>query len=132
MAPLMDLVAGDRREILLVLAVDDLAALDDRLRFPAHLALGTGLYPTWLDLFSGAVRGVRGRRDPVAFPDARLELRDPTASEWTVEQIDAGWVAAVAALRLAELDAIAGRWIGLLEEDLGVFSADEKPWIREL
>ena len=36
----MDLVAGDAPEILLVIGLDDLAALDDRRRFPAHLALG--------------------------------------------------------------------------------------------
>ena len=38
MVALMDLVAGDAREILLVLSVDDTAALADRARFDAHLA----------------------------------------------------------------------------------------------
>jgi hypothetical protein len=132
MPPLMDLVAGDRREILLVLAVEDWDAFADPGRFPSHLALGGGLDPTWLDLFSEAARRVTGRPDPVDFLDARLELRDAVASERTVERIDAGWIAAVAALRAAELDAVAGRWIDLLEEDLGLFAAEEKPWIREL
>ena len=31
-----------------------------------------------------------------------------------------------------DLDAITGRWIDLLEEDMGVLSAEEKPWIRLL
>ena len=53
---LMDLVAGKAKEILLVIGLDDLAALDDRRRFPAHVALGGGLDPTWLDLFAEAVR----------------------------------------------------------------------------
>ena len=57
MTHLMDLVAGQAKEILLVIGLDDLAALDDRRRFPAHVALGGGLDPTWLDLFAEAIRG---------------------------------------------------------------------------
>ena len=132
MAPLMDLVAGDRREILLVLAVEDWDAFADRERFPSHLSLGGGLDPDWLDRFSEAARRVTGRPDPVDFIVARLELRDAAVSERTVERIDAAWIAAVAALESGELDAVAGRWIDLLEEDLGAFAAEEKPWIREL
>ena len=30
------------------------------------------------------------------------------------------------------LDAIAGRWIELVEEELGPLPRDEKPWIRDL
>ena len=52
MGSLMDLVAGETREILLAFAVEDEAGLTDRDRFEAHLALGGGLDPTWLDLFS--------------------------------------------------------------------------------
>ena len=61
MAALMDLVAGDAREILLAITIEDWAGLDDRSRFDAHLSLGGGLDPTWLDLFSEAVRSVTGR-----------------------------------------------------------------------
>ena len=57
--------------------LDDLAALDDRRRFPAHLALGGGLDPTWLDLFSEAARTVTGADGPADFIDARLELEAP-------------------------------------------------------
>jgi hypothetical protein len=52
MGALMDLVAGNSREILLAVAVDDWQGLADSERFDAHLSLGGGLDPTWLDLFS--------------------------------------------------------------------------------
>ncbi len=133
MVALMDLVAGDAREILLVLSVDDTAALADRTRFDAHLPLGAGLDPTWLDLFCEAARAVRNSDEPRNFLDARHELEGPEAQvEYTVEYVDAGWVADVARLPDSELDAITGRWIDLLEEDMGVLSAEEKPWIRLL
>ena len=133
MAALMDLVAGDAREILLVLSVDDTAAFDDGSRFDAHLPLGAGLDPTWLDLFCEAARAVRNSDEPLNFLDARHELEGPEAQvEYTVEYVDAGWVAGVARLPDRDLDAITGRWIDLLEEDMGVLSAEEKPWIRLL
>src|SRR4029453_15398946 len=53
MGALMDLIAGQEKDILLAIAVDDWAGLRDRDRFDAHLSLGGGLDPTWLDLFSG-------------------------------------------------------------------------------
>ena len=79
MAFAMDLVAGDRRAILEVIAAADWAALDDSRRFSAHLALGGELDPDWLDLFSEAVRGVTGLGDPRNFLDARSEVEDPAA-----------------------------------------------------
>ena len=30
------------------------------------------------------------------------------------------------------VDAIAGRWIDLVEEELGMLPREEKPWIRDL
>jgi hypothetical protein len=129
----MDLVAGDPREILLVLSVDDTAALADRTRFDAHLPLGAGLDPTWLDLFCEAVREVLNQAEPRDFLEARHELEGPQALvEHTVEFVDAGWVDAIARLPDHDLDAITGRWIDLLAEDLGELSAEEKPWIRQL
>ena len=77
MGLVMDLVAGDSREILLAVAVDDLASFGDRTRFPAHLAFGGAVDPTWLDLFSQAARGVTGGDDPVDFLEARAELEGP-------------------------------------------------------
>src|SRR5262245_12588612 len=99
MAALMDLVAGDPREILLVLSVDDVAALDDPSRFDAHLALGAGLDPTWLDLFCEAARNAGNRDEPRNFLDARHELEGPEAQvDYTVEYVDQGWVSQVARL----------------------------------
>ena len=60
------------------------------------------------------------------------DLTEGQQVEYTVEYVDAGWVADVARLPDSELDAITGRWIDLLEEDMGVLSSEEKPWIRLL
>jgi hypothetical protein len=131
MGLVMDLVAGDSREILLAIAMDDLASFDDRARFAAHLTFGGAIEPTWLDLFSAAARSVTGLDDPSDFLDARSELDGPgDAGERTVERIDAGWITAVARLSDRDLDAVAGRWIDLLEEDLGDLPREEKPAIR--
>jgi hypothetical protein len=133
MSTLMDLVAGERRQILLAIAVDDIAGLSDRDRFDAHLSLGAGLDPTWLDLFSEAARTVTGREEPRDFLEARAELDGPgDAGERTVEQVERSWVTAIAMLRDHEIDAIAGRWIDLVEEELGDLPREEKPWIRTL
>ena len=133
MRALMDLVAGDAREIVLVLTIDDWAALADRSRFDAHLSLGGGLDPTWLDLFSEAVRSVTGGDAPVDFIDARSELEGPAQlAERSIERVDPAWLAAVAVLADHQIDAVAGRWIDLVEEDLGDLPRDEKPWIRAL
>ena len=127
----MDLVAGDSREILLVVAVDDLARFDDRARVPAHLSFGGMIDPTWLDLFSQAVRAVSNRDVPIDFLDARSELPGPEdAGGRTVERIDPGWITAVARLDDRDLDAVAGRWIDLLEDELGDLPREEKPSIR--
>lgn len=133
MTALMDLVAGDAREILLVLSVEDPAAFEDRSRFDAYLPLGPGLDPTWLDLFCEAARSIHTSDEPRNFLDARHELEGHDAmTERTVEHVDAAWVSAVARLSDHDLDAITGRWIDLLEDELGQLSADEKPWIRQL
>jgi hypothetical protein len=133
MGSLMDLVAGDAREIVLALSIDDVAAFDDPDRFVAHLPLGGGLDPTWLDLFSEAVRSVTDEADPVDFLDARSEFDFGEANvERIVEKVDGGWVSAVARVSDEQLSALAGRWIGLLEEELGLLPREEKPWIRDL
>jgi hypothetical protein len=127
----MDLVAGDSREILLAVAVDDLASFDDPTRFAAHLTFGGAIDPTWLDLFSEAVRTVTGKDEPIDFLDARSELDGPgDAGERTVERIDPGWVTAIARLADRDLDAVAGRWVDLLQVELGDLPREEKPSIR--
>ena len=97
MSRLMDLVAGDAQDILMVIGLDDLAALDDRRRFVAHLALGSGLDPTWLDLFAEAIRTVTGADEPTDFIDARLELGGPGQGDvLTIERVDPSWIGTVA------------------------------------
>lgn len=129
----MDLVAGDMREILLAIAVDDWDALADRTRFTAFLSMGGGLDPTWLDLFSEACRDVTGSGDPVDFIDARRELEGPgDIGERTIERVDERWVAAIARISDHDLDRVAGRWIDLLDEEFGDLPREDKPWIRQL
>lgn len=133
MGALMDLVAGREKEILLAISVEDWAAFDDRSRFDAHLSLGGGLDPTWLDLFSEAVRTVTESDAPHDFIDARRELDGPgDASERVIERVDPGWIGAIARLSDRHVDAVAGRWIDLVEEELGFLPREEKPWIRQL
>jgi hypothetical protein len=133
MTALMDLIAGENRDMLLALSVDDWAGFGDRRRFDAHLSLGGGLDPTWLDLFSEAVRTITGDDEPGDFLDARGDLEGPAdVGERTVERVDLRWVAAVARIPDEDLGAVAGRWIELIEEELGALPQNEKPWIRTL
>jgi hypothetical protein len=130
---LMDLIAGEEKDILLAIAVDDWVGLLDRERFAAHLSLGGGLDPTWLDLFSEAARTVTGGDAPADFIDARRDLDRPSQlTERSVERVDASWITAVAMIPDRDVDAVAGRWIDLVEEDLGELPREEKPWIRQL
>jgi hypothetical protein len=133
MGLVVDLVAGTEREILLAVATDNLAAFEDRRRFAAHLTFGGTVDPTWLDLFSQAVRAVTGRDDPVDFLEARTELEGPRSGgvERTVELVHPTWVTTIAMLQDRDIDAIAGRWIELLEDDLGDLPREEKPTIRK-
>ena len=133
MTHLMELVAGQAKEILLALEMNDLDGLDDRGRFPAHVALGGGLDPTWLDLFAEAIRGVTDSQDPGNFLDARIELGGPDDENGrTIERVDPAWIDAVARIPDTEISAIAAGWIDLIEEELGDLPREEKPWIREL
>jgi hypothetical protein len=133
MGSLMDLVAGDARDIVLALSVDDVAGFSDPDRFVAHLPLGGGLDPTWLDLFSEAVRSVAENDELVDFLDARSELEEgASTTERIVERVDPDWIRGVADLPDEALGALAGRWIELLEEELGLLEREEKPWIRDL
>ena len=100
------------------------AGLSDPGRFTAHLSLGAGLDPTWLDLFSEAVRTVTGGGEPSDFLDARRELDGPDdLAGRTVERVDPRWVEAIARLADHEVPAVAGRWLDLLDEELGAAPA---------
>ena len=131
MALVMDLVAGIEHDILVAVATDNVALFDDPRRFAAHLTFGGMVDPTWLDLFSQAVRTVTGNDDPVDFFEARTELEGP-ASEGrrTVELVHPAWITSVAMLPDRDLDAVTGRWIDLLEEELGDLPREEKPSVR--
>jgi hypothetical protein len=133
MAALMDLVAGNAREILLAIAVEDWNGLDDERRFDAHLSLGGGVDPTWLDLFSEAVRSVTEGDGPSDFLEARLELETPGDSgDRAVERVDPAWIGAVAGVADRDIDRVAGTWVDLIEQELGFLPREEKPWIRQL
>ena len=133
MSALMDLIAGEERAILLAISVEDWGGLDDATRFDAHLSLGGGLDPTWLDFFSEAVRATTGGDGPMDFLDARRELDGPgEAGDRVIERVDPAWVDAIARLSDHDVDAVAGRWIDLIEEEIGELPREEKPWIRKL
>ena len=133
MGALMDLVAGDAREILLAIGLDDWDGLAEPGRFSAFLSLGGGLDPTWLDLFSEACRAATGSGEPVDFLDARRELDGPgDIGDRTIERVDERWIGAVARIPDHDVDRIAGRWIDLLDEEFGTLPREDKPWIRQL
>ncbi len=46
--------------------------------------------------------------------------------------MDPAWIGAIARLPDQHVDAIAGRWVDLIEEELGFLPREEKPWIRQL
>jgi len=133
MGTLMDLIAGDKRDIVLALAIDDMGAFADRDRFTAHLSLGDRMEPGWLDPFSGAVRGLGETAGPADFLDARSDLVGvKVATERILERVDPAWVAAVARVPDEQLDALADRWVELLEEELGPLPREVRPSIRHL
>jgi len=132
MSTRMELVAGAVPEILEVVGAGDRAALADPDRFAAYLSLSGGMDPTWLDLFAESARAATDLDAPSDFIDARIELGAANGSERTVERVDPTWISAVAAIPDASVDALAGRWIDRLEEELGDLPSEEKPWIRDL
>ena len=128
----MELVAGPVPEILDVIGADDRSALADPKRFVAYLSLSGGMDPTWLDLFAESARVATDREAPTDFIDARIDLGASSGMERTIERVDPAWVSAVAVIPEVLLDAIAGRWIDRLEDELGNLPSEEKPWIRDL
>ncbi len=61
------------------------------------------------------------------------ELNGPSDEvDRVIERVDPAWISAVARLADRHIDAIAGRWVDLVEEDLGFLPREEKPWIRQL
>ena len=118
---LMDLIAGDAREILLAVGTEDWAGLRDRGRFPAYISLGGGMDPEWLDLFALAARESTGGNTPGSFTDAacplesRLQHRLAAIGDRTIERIDPHWIDGLARLPDGQVDRIAARWIDLID-----------------
>jgi len=134
----MDLVAGDAREIMLAIGIDDWAGLRDRGRFSGYLSLGGGMDPSWLDLFARAVREVAGSVAPGPFSEAcsplesLSERRMARLGERTVERVDRHWIDDVAVLPAELLDRVAARWIDLVEAYECHVEAEEKPVFRQI
>jgi hypothetical protein len=134
MGVLMDLVAGDAREILLAIGTDDWAGLRDPARFVAYVSLGRGMDFTWLDLFAQAIRESQGTSSPAAFSESTyaIESRLAGISERTIESVDPDWVDAVATTPGGQFDHIAARWIDLIEREECCVDPEDKPMLREL
>jgi len=131
--PRMELIAGDAQDILVVLGAAEVGGtIPDRDRYHAHLPLGGGIDPTWLDLFAEAARVTLDADAPSDFIDARIELRASDDEALTIERVDPMWISAVARIPDTSIDAVAGRWIDRLEEEMGSLPGEEKPWIRDL
>jgi hypothetical protein len=129
----MELVAANPRTIRELVARNGPGAIADSPGITAHVSLGGGLDPTWLDLFSEACRAVTGSDEPRNFLDARSDIDIVDGGdEMTVERVDPAWIDAVAALDDRQLDSLAGHWIDLLEQELGAVSREDKPSIRNL
>lgn len=134
----MDLVAGETREILLAVGMDDWAGLRDRGRFPAYISLGGGMDPSWLDLFARAARDATGGNAPGPFSDAacplesRLQNRLARLGDRTIERVDHHWIDDVALLPRGQVDRIAARWIDLIDCEECAVDAEEKPMLRQL
>ena len=133
-APWMDLIAGDAREILLVIGLDDLPPSTTRRDSRATSRSAAGSIRRGSTCSPRRRATVTGSGEPTDLLDARIELDGPAEAgvERTIERIDPSWISAVARVPDASLDAIAGRWIDLVEEELGELPREEKPWIRDL
>jgi hypothetical protein len=135
---LMDLVAGDAREILLAIGVDDWAGLSDRGRFPGYLSLGGGMDPSWLDLFARAVRDTAGSDAPMPFSEATCPLESPAQlqlanlGDRTIEVVDRHWIDEIASLPDRLVGRVAARWIELVDLEECRVEADEKPMFRQV
>ena len=135
---LMDLVAGDAREILLEVGLEDWPGLSDRSRFPAHISLGGGMDPGWLDLFAQAAREATDSDAPGSFSyaacplESRLQTRLASIGDRTVERVHPHWIDAVARLPEDQVDRIAARWIDLIDCELCLVDPEEKPMLRQV
>jgi hypothetical protein len=130
----MDLIAGDAREILLALAIDDRDGLRDPGRFEACLSLGGSLDPTWLDLFARAVRECGDGVAPAPFTAGSYPIGGvlPSLSGLVLERVDPEWIGCVASLSGPAIDRAAARWVELIDLEERPVDPDDKPMLREL
>lgn len=134
----MDLVAGDAREILLAIGVEDWDGLADPGRFAAYLPLGGRMDLSWLDLLCLAVRDIGGGDSPGSLSYACRPLDDrrllPLGGglDRTVERVDPRWVDDMALVPDRDVDAVAARWIELIDLEECPVDPDDKPVIRSL
>jgi hypothetical protein len=134
----MDLVAGDAREILLAIGLDDWSGLHDRNRFSGYLSLGGGMDPSWLDLFARAVRDISGRSTPIPFSEATCPLESPAhlrlakLGDRTIELVDRYWLDEIASLPDGLVGRVAARWIDLVDVEECRVEPDEKPMFRQV
>lgn len=125
------LVAGDPRDALLALAIEDRAAFADPDRFVAHLALERADLDR-LDRFAAAVRATTGADLPDDLAESLEDLGPGAAlAEELLARLDPAWVAAVAALRPERLDELAIRWAAELAP-AGLVPPGAEPRLREL
>ena len=104
-------------------------------RFDAHLALGGGLDPTWLDLFAEAARDVTGGDEPGRFHRcaARARRARATPSERTIERVDPTWITRGGAdPRPRRSTRSPGAGSSSSRTSSGGLPREEKPWIRDL
>ena len=119
----VDLLAGDPREILLVLALED-EAIRDHGALDAHLSVPAWVDGDGLDAFAAAVRDAAGSDGPAPFADACTPFDGPDwAGGRSLARLDPAWLAAVASVADDRLDAVAARWRRLLEGRPGLPTA---------
>jgi hypothetical protein len=134
----MDLIAGDAREILLAISTEDWQGLRDPGRFAGYLPLGGRMDPSWLDLLACAAREITADSLPGDFTDACCPLHNPSLArlkgsvDRTIERVEPRWVHEVALLPDRARDAIAARWIELIDLEECEVEPDDKPMIRSL
>ena len=129
--PRMELIAGEVQDILVALGTAEIG--------PPSTASGSrptcrsvaAIDPTWLDLFAESARITTDSATPTDFIDARIELgaEEAAADHRTGRP---GLDQLVARLSDSVIDAVTGRWIDRIEEEIGELPREEKPWIREM
>ena len=134
MTRLMDLVAGDAQEILLAIGTRRPGRRSTiGGGSPAHVALGGGLDPTWLDLFAEAARSVIGRDGPrtssTPGSSSTDRARTRTGDRARRSRLDRRPSRASRSARSTRSPRAGSTWS---RRSSASSPRDEKPWIRDL